>query len=61
MSKEYKFEAFDLKLLREARHQIDRVRNYNDGAPYASKVVKRLETILYKIDDLLEMGGSDNG
>lgn len=61
MSKEYRFDEYDTKLLKEARHRIDRVRNYNDGAPYAAKVVKRLETILYKIDDLLEMGGSDNG
>lgn len=50
----YKLDEFDRNLLREARHRIERVRNYNDGAPNSRSVVSRLETLMYKIDDLLE-------
>lgn len=50
----YKLDEFDRNLLREARHCIDRVRNYNYGAPNSRSVVYRLETLMYKIDDLLE-------
>lgn len=52
--KKYKLDEFDCNLLREARHRIDRVKNYNDGAPHSRSVINRLVTLLYKIDDLLE-------
>lgn len=56
----YKMDKLDLNLLRKARHNIDLVRNYNEGTPNSRRVVNRLTTILYKIDDLLEICESDN-
>jgi len=50
----YRLEEYDRSLLMAARHNIDRVRNYTDGKPHSRKVVRRLETLMYKIDDLLE-------
>ena len=57
---EYKLQEYDFKALREARQRIMVVYNYHYGAPNASRVVKRIETILDKIDYLLE-GCVDNG
>ena len=56
----YKMDKFDLSLLRKARHNIDLVRNYNEGTPNSRRVVNRLNTILYKIDDLLKICDPDN-
>lgn len=50
----YKLEECDLRALREARQRIMVVYKYHYGAPRASGVIKRIETILNKIDRLIE-------
>ena len=50
----YKLEEYDLKALREARQRIMVVYNYHYGAPRASGTIKRIETILAKIDRLIK-------
>ena len=51
---EFKFQEYDINLLKEARHRIDMVRNYSRDKPHSGGAVRRLETLMYKIDDLLE-------
>lgn len=50
----YKLEEYDVKALREARQRIMVVYNYHYGAPRSRGVIKRLETILAKIDSLIK-------
>lgn len=54
MAVKYKLEEYDLRMLREARQRITVVYNYHYSAPRASRMVKRLETILAKIDRLIK-------
>lgn len=49
----YKLEEYDVHALREARQRIMVVYNYHYGAPRASGTIKRIETILAKIDHLI--------
>ena len=58
----YKLEEYDLRLLREARQKITTVYNYHYSAPRSRGVIKRLETILAKIDRLIkESEAADHG
>ena len=58
----YKLEEYDLRALREARQRIMVVYNYHYGAPRAGSTIKRLETILAKIDYLIkDSGGQTDG
>lgn len=50
----YKLEEYDLRALREGRQRIMVVYNYHYGAPRSRGVIKRLETILAKIDSLIK-------
>lgn len=50
----YKLEEYDLRTLREARQRIMVVYNYHYSAPRSRGVIKRLETILAKIDSLIK-------
>lgn len=50
----YKLDAYDCTILREARQQIMRVYDYHYGACRSRGVMKRLETILAKIDSLIK-------
>ena len=50
----YKLEEYDVKALREARQRIMVVYNYHYGAPRSRGVIKRIETILAKIDSLIK-------
>lgn len=50
----YKLEEYDVKALREARQRIMIVYNYHYSAPRASGTIKRIETILAKIDRLIK-------
>lgn len=54
MAVKYKLEEYDVRLLREAQQRITTVYNYHYGAPNAGSVIKRLETILTKIDYLIK-------
>lgn len=56
----YKLEEYDVRLLREARQKITVVYNYHYGAPRSRGVIKRIETILAKIDRLIREGDDDN-
>ena len=50
----YKLEEYDMRLLREASQRIATVYDYHYSAPRASRTVKRLETILAKINHLIK-------
>ena len=50
----YKLEEYDLRALREARQRIMVVYNYHYSAPNSRGVIKRIETILAKIDSLIK-------
>lgn len=50
----YKLEEYDVRLLREASQRVVAVYNYHYSAPRASRTVKRLETILAKINRLIK-------
>lgn len=50
----YELEEYDLRALREARQRIMVVYNYHYGAPRSRGVIKRIETILAKIDSLIK-------
>lgn len=49
-----KIEEFDLQKLQKAKKLIIEVYEYYYGAPRMGKEVRRLETIMNKIDYLLE-------
>lgn len=53
MMAEYKLDEYDCRILSEAKKQIMRVYNYHYGAPRSKGVIKRLETILNKLDYLI--------
>lgn len=50
----YKLEGYDVRALREARQRIMVVYNYHYGEPNSHGVIKRIETILAKIDRLIK-------
>lgn len=54
MANKYKLEEYDLRALREARQRVMVVYNYHYGAPNARRVIRRIETILAKIDSLIK-------
>lgn len=54
MAAKYKLEEYDVRLLREAQQRITTVYNYHYGARRASGTIKRIETILAKIDRLIK-------
>lgn len=47
-------EAYDKTLLNEAKQRIMVVYNYHYGAPNSRSTVKKLETIIRKIDCLIK-------
>ena len=59
MMAEYKLDEYDYQALREAKQRIMVVYNYHYGAPRSKGVVKRLETILGKLDQLIQAGEGD--
>lgn len=50
----YRLEEYDVRALREAQQRIMIVYNYHYGTPHASGTIKRIETILAKIDRLIK-------
>ena len=47
-------DEYDKLLLKEAKEKINKVYEYNYGAPCASKELKKLETIIRKLNLLIE-------
>lgn len=55
----YALEGYDFNLLREARERVAKVYGYHYGAPHSRGIIKRLETILDKIDYLISLEKED--
>lgn len=55
MRKFHKLEEYDKQLLVEAKRLINIVYTYHYGDSYMRKEIKRLETILSKIDALIQI------
>lgn len=51
---EYKLEEYDIQMLREAKRQIMKVYNYHYGARRSGPVIRRIETVLNKLDALMD-------
>lgn len=60
-SPRYTLEEYDIRALREARQRIKVVYDYHYGAPRSRWVIKRIETILRKLDDLIKLGNNGGG
>ena len=56
----YTIEEYDRTALKEAKQRIMVVYNYHYGAPRAWSMIRRIETIIKKIDYLIE-DGDGNG
>lgn len=47
------FDEYDLNKLEKAKRLVTEVYEYNYGAPYTSKELKKLKTIIRKLDTLI--------
>ena len=47
------FDEYDLNKLKKAKKLVTEVYEYNYGAPYTSKELKKLKTIICKLDILI--------
>lgn len=54
--KQTRIEEFDLRKLEEARSRCQDVYNYYYSAPTYGPICSRLETILRKLDELIQTG-----
>lgn len=50
-----KFEFYDLEQLERAKTMLDQVYNYYYDAPFVKKEMKRLLTIIAKLDTLIDL------
>lgn len=60
MRKLHILEEYDLQQLQQAKKIITKVYEYHYGDSYMRKEIKRLETILSKIDFLLRSNSNEN-
>ena len=51
------FDEYDKSKLEKAKKLVTEVYEYNYGAPYSGKETKKLETIIRKLDLLIEKEG----
>ena len=54
-----KFGVYDVEKLKEARAILEMIYEYNFGAASMNKLWKRLETIIRKLDELIEINRTD--
>ena len=47
------FDEYDLNKLQKAKKLVTEVYEYNYGAPYSGKELKKMETIIRKLDALI--------
>lgn len=52
--KPYKLEEYDLIQLRNAKELVNKIYSYNYSAPNSGPTIRKLETIMNKINDLIK-------